>query len=331
MASIYVRALCLDGYAPPGFSFSFLNGPVNLSRFRILNFLQSTSHYLSALKKEIINKNNNSVVYFIKPRSIFLIFVVRFLLRLKIYLDVNDPLHRKEHLGFCSKIRFIHMLKLTHGVVFESDEYRNYCKEWFRGPVKTIEDTPQFEISFINFAKRKRRVLWFGSPATSKMLTQFVSHFIEINRLGFEILLLGADPAVVEYLRSEGADVNSVPEYSHIDLLTEASDSMFCFVPMVHSEEFELRGNLKAKFGMAAGCITIASDLMMHRRLIVHGTDGFLFSNFQQFQQISRLVLKKNLTDLTKIAHNSNKKIMDLHCRERHAKKICEFMFESEI
>jgi glycosyltransferase involved in cell wall biosynthesis len=326
MASIQVRAKALAGYNPENWDFNFIdNASSKIKFFFFSELFENLLIIINIIQSFSYAKRKQSVFYFIKPKSPLLIFFVRYVLGLKVFIDVNDPLHLRPFLGRFAKVKFILMTKFANGVIFESSEYRHFCKKWVSKNVCTIEDTPQFEISFINFKSRKLDVVWFGSAATSKTLIEYIQHLKILNAHGFRIIFLGIDDAVLSHMSECGIRFDSIPHYDHNTLLDTCSQSILSFVPMPKIDSFEMRGNLKAKFSMAAGCVTIASSLKMHQRLIDHGQSGFLFNNLEDFSLLCERIMVDPYCFAENIGSKANKKIMDDFNRQAHAKKLCEF------
>jgi len=323
MASRHVRGLCLDGFAPQGYEFKFISPDLSHSRFSLVAKLKNIFNYALTIGK--IKKISNQYFYFVKPSSCALLILCRFVYRCKVIIDINDPIHLPEHLGRFSKIKFVVMLKVANAAVFESSEYEQYTRDWHKAPTIVIEDTPQFEMSFINYDKRSKGLVWFGSPATSKILNNYHNYFKKINSAGLSITLLGADVQVVKLMRESGIVCDSENKYSHELLFNTLSNALLSFIPMPNIESYSLRGNLKAKFSMAAGCITIASDLDMHKRLIENNVNGFLFSDFEDFSRIIDNIAISNTAIYEDMGRAANRKIMKNFNRMSHAQKLCKY------
>jgi glycosyltransferase involved in cell wall biosynthesis len=326
MPSVSVRALCLEGFEPSGKEFVYIHGPkqhANRIKRRIINL----SHYFSKLL-ELSGRRETKCLYFIKPHSLLVLLISRYLFRFTIYIDVNDPLHLKEHLGRFSKVKFWFYMKVCNGAIFESEEYAKFNIENFE-KIRVVEDTPQFELSYINFHNRKKKVIWFGSAETSKELIIYMDFFKKFKSEQIEIELLGVDDRVINVFRSEKIDFKFHKTYNHELLMDLLSDSLYSFVPMPDKPLYTLRGNLKVKFAMAAGCIVIASNINMHKRLIDHGKNGFLFSSDFDFYKVLEELNKTSSSGKAEIALSANLKIMNEYSRTKHAEKICEYLFEN--
>jgi glycosyltransferase involved in cell wall biosynthesis len=326
MASSHVRAVCLADFAPEGWSFKFITPSKSLSRIALFRKVSVFCGYvatIAAIKEKIGVK---PVLYFIKPASILLIVLCRFVLRWKIFIDVNDPVHLPEHLGRLSKQKFILMLKISTGVIFESPEYEEFTRRWRRVPAAVIEDTPQFDITFVNYNSRNRAVVWFGSPSTSRILLEYVNFLEKFQQSGYEIILVGVHAQVESVLNEVGIVFKKITSYTLDSLIEILSASQLAFVPMLDSESHVLRGNLKAKLAMAAGCITIASESRMHRRLIQHGVTGFLFSDYDQFVTIVEATSCSSKAVFERIGSAANVWVISRYKRASHAKKITDFI-----
>ncbi len=325
MPSTHVRGFCLNGFAPLNYKFVYVYPKISKTNTNSIKTIFNFLRYALLIYK-IKSDKKNDLLYFIKPSSVLLLALCRFVYKYKIFIDVNDPLHLREHLGRFSKLKFICMANISNGVVYESLEYENHTRKWHKNLKTIIEDTPQFEISYINYSRRANNVVWFGSPATSNLLINYIDFLIKFNQAGFGIILLGADKKVQEVLQRNSVEFNSIDKYDHEILLEELSKNLLSFVPMQNIEAYSLRGNLKAKFSMASGCITIASDLEMHTRLIDQNETGFVFKNFNDFSNILDYISKSDNKKLIEtIGFLANQKIMNKFNRSNHARKICKF------
>ncbi len=328
IASRFVRALCLKDSAPAGWEFAFIDGPGNLSKGRILGKLQLYWYYLRVLW-QICRGNDNAFVYFIKPSSALVIILSRVILGLRTFVDVNDPIHLTNHLGRLSRPRSWLFFNASSGIVFESEEYRRFLGKHYFAKSTVIEDTPQFSRLFDAFEKRNRRVVWYGSPSPSYVLLDYVDCLKLFHASGYSILLMGADKVVIQKLAGQGVTVDSIPRYQHADLVAEVSESMISFVPMPDIVDYTMRGNLKAKFGMACGCITIASDIEMHRRLISDGVTGYLFSNQDVVQRVLD-ELDRGSDIPSRVAQKGNEYVATTFTLENHAREITRFFQSRE-
>lgn len=323
MPSVFVRALCLEGFEPSGYKFIFLKGQKeqgNKLKRKFLRFF----HYINIL---IVAKKTGQkkYLYFIKPHSLLILISARLFFGFKVYIDVNDPLHLPEHLGAFSRFKFWAYMKICTGAVFESKEYANFNNE-FNEKITIIEDTPQFEVVYTNYRLRKEQVVWFGSPEASKDLIKYIELFKEFNLYGIRIILLGADRKIISIFKLEKIDFIFFDSYNHSDLKNILSESFYSFVPMQNSPLYSLRGNLKVKFAMASGCIVIASDLDMHNRLIENRVDGFIFENDESFYQILKKIMSFSVFEKEEIGKKANLKIVNNYSRVLHAEKICQYI-----
>lgn len=328
IASRFVRALCLKDSAPAGWEFAFIDGPGNLSKGHIRGKLQLYWYYLRVLW-QICRGNDNAFVYFIKPSSALVIILSRVILGLRTFVDVNDPIHLTSHLGRLSRPRSWLFFNASSGIVFESEEYRKFLGKRYFAKSTVIEDTPQFSRLFDAFEKRSRQVVWYGSPGPSYVLLDYVDCLKLFHASGYSILLMGADKVVIQKLAEQGVTVDSIPRYQHADLVAEVSKSMISFVPMPDIVDYTMRGNLKAKFGMACGCITIASDIEMHRRLISDGVTGYLFSNQDVVQRVLD-ELDRGSDIPSRVARKGNEYVATTFTLENHAGEITKFFQSRE-
>jgi glycosyltransferase involved in cell wall biosynthesis len=327
LASTYVRAQCLKGFAPKGYEFIFINPPsMKIKYGMILKRGFTGLNYLKELAKIKIHSNGSPAVYFIKPTSVLLLLISRYFLRLKTFIDLNDPMHLPEFLGRLSIIKLRLFMAIVNGIIFESLEYRRYCRKWTSKRSTVIEDTPQFEISFINYQLRKPIVVWFGSPSTSKTLLAYANHLMVFSEHGYIALLLGASQEVVTALKEKGITIELVERYDHQILVDSISSAVFSFVPMPNTELFSLRGNLKAKLSMACGCLTIASNLPMHKRLISSRSNGYLFNDLAGLKAILNEISEDVIGRLNQVGKKANLEIVSKYNRSTHAKKLCSFI-----
>lgn len=328
IASRFVRALCLKDYAPADWEFAFIDGPGNLSKGRVRGKLQLYWYYLRVLG-QICRGNDNAFLYFIKPSSALVIILSRVILGLRTFVDVNDPIHLTNHLGRLSRPRSWLFFNASSGIIFEADEYRRFLGKRYFAKSTVIEDTPQFSHLFDAFENRSRRVVWYGSPGPSSVLLDYVECLKLFHAKSYSILLMGADKVVIHKLAEQGVTVDSIPRYQHADLVAEVSKSMISFVPMPDVVDYTMRGNLKAKFGMACGCITIASDIEMHRRLISDGVTGYLFRNQDVVQQVLD-ELDRGSDIPSRVARKGNEYVATTFTLENHAREITKFFQSRE-
>lgn len=327
MASTFVRAQCLKGFSPRGCEFIFITPPpLKIKCGVILKRIFTGLIYIKELTTIKIVSKSSSAVYFIKPTSVLLLLVSRYVLRLKTFIDLNDPMHLPEFLGRFSIIKLRIFMAIVNGIIFESLEYRRYCAKWTSKRSTVIEDTPQFEISFVNYRLRKPIVVWFGSPATSKILLGYANHLIAFSDHGYSALLLGASQDVVAELRERGVTIELVDRYDHQILVDSISSATFSFVPMPNTELFSLRGNLKAKLSMACGCLTIASNLPMHKRLIDSRSNGYLFNDLTELKVILNEISEDVIGRLNQVGKIANIEVVSKYNRSAHAKKLCSFI-----
>ncbi len=326
LASAHVRGLCLEGFWPNDWEAKYWHGPKHIPEQKVFRNIVVWLHYIKMLFQMRLTAKNVVCTYFIKPSSVVVMLLARVVFGYKVIIDVNDPIHLPEHLGRYSVIRFKLFLMISNGVVFESLEYKDFCTKWHNKPVAVIEDTPQFEMSYVNYTDRQMRAVWFGSPFTSKVLIEFVGYFKKLSESGFDIILLGADLKVVKILKNYSTNLVVVDKYDHKSLIRILSESTVAFVPMPKTQSYELRGNLKSKFAMASGCITVASNLKMHSRLIENQKTGYLFNGFDDFSEIINKISRSPSIGLKTIGKSANLKVMEGYNRYLHARQICDFI-----
>lgn len=327
MPSVFVRAQCLRGFEPKGWKFIFISGPcLYEKKIRVVRHIFAAFHYLSELFKIKFIRKNVAAVYFIKPTSALALIASRYIFGLKTFIDVNDPLHLHEFLGRFSEIKFRIFMAIVDGVIFESLEYQKYCEKRALKKYTIIEDTPQFEMSLVNYSAREFYVVWFGSPKTSNVLLSYIEHLKLFSEKGYKVWLLGAAQDVVDKIKENGVSVKLTEKYDHKTLIDIVSSATFSFVPMPNNNLFSLRGNLKAKFSMACGCLTIASNLPMHERLIDNYRNGYLFNDLPEFKNILNEILIDLSEAISRVGRRANLEIVSKYNRRAHAEKICSFI-----
>ena len=315
IASNFVRAKCLEGYDTYGWKFIFLQGEypklLNIKFIRAFYRLYFNLINLFKIKK----KYNEVIALTIKQDSLILIFLIRKILNIKVIFDLNDPLHLFTYVGEEKCIKLINFVDYT---IFESPEYRDFLKNKYSVKSIVIEDTPQFEYIFTNYSVREKVVVWVGSPVTSNILLEFIPHILELNRNGYKIKLIGASIQVNKTLLNAGISTILIEKYDHNKMVEILSTAKLAFVPMFNENLYLLRGNLKAKISMACGCLVIASNNKMHKRIIRDGENGFLFDSYDEFYNILKDKLTNTL-EVDKIAFNGNKYVSENFTRTNQA------------
>jgi glycosyltransferase involved in cell wall biosynthesis len=323
-ASIYVRAKSLKDFRSNGTRFEFLSTTFPLINSRVRRKLFWAIYNFKLIKKRIPSRFE--ALYFIKPSSFFLLFFCR-IYGYKVYIDINDPLHRREHLGCFGIIKFILFCLVANGLIFESYEYYQYWKWMFFKKSTIIEDTPQIHKIYEKYKTREHNlIIWFGSKETSIVLMQYIDYFKAASEKSYKFLLMGADSAIVSKITEAGCLCESVDKYDHSVLVENLERAQFAFIPMPNKPSYTLRGNLKAKMAMAFGCIVLASDIPMHNRLIKNTYDGFLFKDLTSFSNYLESIRKMNVSEVINISKAANHKIMSNFNPENQAKQICEFV-----
>lgn len=323
MVSNYVRALCLEGYETRGWNFIFTKGmyPIKFDKY-VLRTLYRYYYYISEIRK--CRENSSSiVVYFIKPNSPLLIFIIKYLLGMKIMVDVNDPYHLPELLGF-NKTKKI--FKYADKLIFESEEYANYWNKKYGNKIEIISDTPQHECIYLNSNYRNKSVIWVGSIHTAQYLLQYKKYFELFSEYGYEIKFLGVSKNIFTNQFNRINDYKFIENYNVEILAHQLSSSLISFIPMPDEDLFNLRGNLKAKISMGYGCLTIVSNLEMHKKIINHGVNGYLFDDFEDFEKILINIENRNL--VAELAYNGNNYVSNKYTRQKQADKIIKLAEE---
>ena len=316
MVSDYVRALCLKDYQPPGWIFTYLKGDYpKVFNFYPARFFYRFYFYLTRIVR--LTHKKRAVVYFITPQNPFLLWALRNIFNRIIVIDIQDGIHSKELLGYRKSIAII---KNSDYVVFESLENAAFWQDKINTPFSVVEDTPQHECVYLDFDKRDKVVIWIGSIHTVKYLSDFISYFKLFSEMGYMVRLLGCTPELSSFLNKENIAHSYLEHYDSDTLSKELRMARISFIPMTNTELFKFRGNLKAKISMAYGCLTIASDLDMHKRLIINNKTGYLFNNLSKFEKI--LSKLHDLEVNKNIAFSGNKYITENFERQRHVAQL---------
>jgi glycosyltransferase involved in cell wall biosynthesis len=98
---------------------------------------------------------------------------------------------------------------------------------------------------------------------------------------------------------------------------------------MPNTNLFTLRGNLKAKLSMACGCLTIASNLPMHVRLIDNYRNGYLFTDLPDFENVLNKIFIDLSGAISRVGRVANLEVVSKYNRRAHAEKICSFIDSS--
>lgn len=321
VASSRVRALCLSKHLNCEHAFYFVDRkylkPLILGY--VINLFRFFKYLIS------LDRRRSTVFIFIKPIYIFPVFVTRLFGFRDISLDINDPYHHPMILGFAKTfILFI----LAPKKIFESIEYYNYCSRSkllkpFLNSTAIIEDSPQHTTK-ADLSRKEPIVVWFGSPTTSQCLLPYLSILRLWRQQGFTLILMGASSAVSTKIYDAGISHTLVEQYNFEELSEVLIRSQISFVPMpIGDPLFELRGNLKAKLAMSFACCVFAADLAMHRRLILSGHDGILFSTQDE---LSESVLSMTKMDLYHIMVQAYIKISTNYSAKSHAHMLSSFL-----
>lgn len=324
-ASINVRAACLLNYSPPSFEFRLHNTSFLSIENKILRKVLRTLFWGIWNFIQIKINIDSKILFFIKNYSLVNIVLCK-IWGYKIFIDVNDPIHMREFLGIFSRLKFLILLKIADGIVFESAENHELWKNKVSNKSVIIEDSPQFEFIDLVDNLRSKSVVWYGSPDTSEVLFDYIEYFKDFAKLGYKIKLLGCQEKLIKILSDSGILVEYYPSYDFAFLKSVLTDAEISFVPMPNTDLYNLRGNLKAKIGMACGCIVFSSNNMMHQRLINDGEDGFLFnSHFDFAESLGKLSQDKNIKNI--ISLKASKKVLQKFTPRIHAEKLCSFIF----
>jgi hypothetical protein len=321
LPSTYVRAKCLEDFEPKNWKFSFID--IALEYKQPPTFIKRIWAYCKKIKS--IRSSKNSSLLIIKPKSPLEVLLLKFFLGMHVFVDINDPIHLNEHLGKYSRLRAYLIMKFSSGIIFESEEYHDFWMRSFKHKSTVIEDTPQSNKIHDNFENRIKRVVWFGSANTSPPLISYVESLKCFDKWGYKIVMMGCDEHTRKVLENFGLKICHIDSYDRQLLINTVANSEISFVPMPNEDSYKLRGNLKAKLSMACGALTIASDVSMHRRLIIDKLDGILFSSNEEMGEIMKDICARKI-DPKKIANNGNIKISKNFTQEKHANSIVDFI-----
>jgi len=323
LPSEHVRAQCLFGAEPNGWEFVV---------YRRITSEQKSSRYwrfLSALiglvKGIKALEGRSSKVYLIKPLSVIEIMLLKLCVRCPIYIDVNDPYHLEEFLGRNSLIKFKLIAYFSDGIVFESWENFNQQNAWIRNKSMVVEDTAQFfpQLELADDAAKEKTAVWIGSPKTSEVLLNNMDALKLIGSFGYCLELLGASDKVFNALLANRIDATNYASYDRELMVERLSVASISFVPMPDINLYNLRGNLKAKLAMAFGCVVIAQNNEMHRRLIKPSKTGFLFSADSDLESI--LVELESKKDREEIRKSAIRYVQDNFTPQKHAQLLVDF------
>jgi hypothetical protein len=272
----------------------------------------------------LFRRNNYAAIIIVKPWSFLIAIFLNFFFRKKIYLDINDPLHLPIFLGGW---KFSLLLKVFGGgVIFESLEYKNYCEKKYGVEGLLLDDYSQWEdIEPISAFKKKMVIYWYGDPLLSHLLIEYVDFFKIFSEAGGVLKLSGADSEVLGELIESGVAVHVPDIKRREDFLSELAGSMFVFAPfdkdsLLHT----LRGNLKAKIAMGAGCVVIAQDIAMHKRLIVHGENGWLFDDLNSLSFLIKSLA--NTQEIERMSKAARASIIKLGSRNFYIDRYMEII-----
>jgi glycosyltransferase involved in cell wall biosynthesis len=323
MPSRYVRALYLNEFNTHDIELKYIDiPPIFECKGNIGKYI--FKHLLVPFQSVRIKKamKNHKIAIMIKPNSPLLILFLR-ILGVKIILDINDPIHLRLYSGRFGGLKFKAMMMISSFNIFESEEYLHYWGDKYIKKSVVIEDTPQHETKYNNYKERHNRIIWVGSPATSKILLGSQDCFASFYHFGVrDLLLLGADKEVAsEISKTTNLRVENIISYN-IELMTnELSSSRYAFCPSDDTPFYSLRGNLKAKIMMSHGCITFAKDLAMHKRLIENGYNGFLFETHEDISNAFRTYLDDQ-NEMIRIASNANILTIERYSPKNHLRQL---------
>ena len=256
------------------------------------------------IKIFIITTRKDKIII-VKPWSIFFIKLM-LKLRRNLYIDINDPLHLDQFLGidkFSKLIKFF-----NKKIIFESIEYKEYCNKNFNVEGYLIEDYSQKDFFKIpSWSDRLNRIIWFGDKINSKRLLDYKKELYLLTASNKWIMVtIGADESVIEELKKFNINIicmNPKNRQEYREILSYSKVSIILFKE--NEELDELRGNLKLKFSMAAGCFPVATNIKMHQRLIRNGFNGVLLKDKNSLLEI----LNYSNDEINKIASQARETI----------------------
>ena len=315
----YVRAKCLKNYCPTNWEYIYLKGKYpKFLNFLLIRYIYRFFFYLFNVFVFCFHKKN-SLAYFIIPQNPLLIFIISKIMKIKVISDITDAQHLDVFLGY-KKTKSI--MDYSDAVIFESNEYQEFWANKIKTSTYVCEDTAQHECIYLDFNKRKKKLIWVGSFHTSNYLFNYIDYFKLFKNAGYKICILGATKFLSEELNKKGVPHISIYDYDRNFMIKEILSSKISFIPMENSELFNFRGSLKAKISMAYGALVIASDNKQHRRIIENKKNGFLFNTKEDLNKIINLIESDNVA--SKIAIEGNKTVANNYTMQAHSNKLID-------
>lgn len=242
------------------------------------------------------NKLKYKNVYLIKNFSILRLLYYRLWTHNHVVMDINDPIHLRQHSGKFGYIKCCLMFIIANHLVFESVEYAKFWKR-FNYKITVIEDTPQKKWSG-NIKIKEDIVLWYGSKETFKQLVQYSKYIKSLFPSNFRFVFLGIDATTLKLYFNNLTDPINYEEYNSDILFGWLERAKFAICVMPNEDQYTLRGNLKAKLAIAFGCKPILTDIAMHRRL----TDNFGGGYYVEETTLPVKKISFNKTEVSKIS-----------------------------
>lgn len=249
-------------------------------------------------KSRIIRKS----VIINKPKRIFAPLMLK-LVGNKIIYDLNDMLDTKSQLGRFYSVKCRILFSIADTVIFESEEYRDYCIEnKYIDEKKTaiIEDVV-IETNYDPNVK-ENIIIWIGSPETSEILLKYIDFIKEVQK-NYIWILYGISSKVRDCLDKAQIKYSYKQKYDSVDMNKLMEIAKFGFAPMRKEKIDEFRGNFKIKNYLSKGVVPIAQRMRMHERLITNKSNGILFD------ENTIMVESQNLKSYEKISINSIKTV----------------------
>ena len=312
-ASNYVRAI------------QFCNNNFELSYFfEFINkkkIIQKITYLYRSLNLSIKCSSKYSIAIIIKPSSVLSILILLAVYKKKLYIDINDPLDQTEFLGY---FRFRLLLFLFKNRIIY--EFKAYCEKKYGYTGELIDDYSQYEdFEFPNWHERKNVILWFGDQGNSENLIRVIDLLSHMNSVGFVLNVVGLSNGAKSLLSKNHIRYSELIPKSRDDFLKILSESKFSIIPFDREKKIHtLRGNLKVKISMAAGCIVFAEKIPMHTRLINDQENGFLFDSRSLESFINRI--KMYNYNFSEISKNATRDIKILGTRDDYRKKYLDLI-----
>ena len=240
------------------------------SRYKLYDkFLRYTWGVFILVKLVLISRQVWRVVL-IKNTNITLQKIIYFFFKGRCALDINDPIH----LQFDNK----HTQELflnTDLLILENQSLLN-CYESLNPNIVVNEDYPYTEDLQVGSSARENIILWYGSKETVFHLEKITSIIQKVlDNSEYRMVLLGVNK-LPKGLKNK---VSILENYDYKILKSNLKKCKIVLAPFKDTQDALLRGNMKAKIGMASGACVVAEDVAMHQKIIKSKLNGLLCSD----------------------------------------------------